>query len=384
MPESSIGRRKLLRDALTLGAAAGLAHLFPAPGPVSPRALTESASMSGSKAWIAGCAGRRLNREERAFFADERPFGFILFRRNIAEANQLSDLVAELKDIAQGDATPVFVDQEGGRIQRLRPPLAPNYPPAGSLGDVFRRDEEAGLRATWLHARLLAADLMDYGVNANCVPCLDVPVAGAHSVIGDRAYADDPAIVAALGRAAADGTMAGGVLPVMKHVPGHGRGDADSHEELPVVDAGRGELEAHDFPPFATLADLPAAMTAHLLYRVLDPARPATLSPAIIEDVIRGAMGFSGLLMTDDISMKALKGDFTRRAREAIDAGCDIVLHCNGDFDEMRAIAMGVPPIEGDSASRSQAAIEVIAAGAKSDDIPALREEFDERMAILA
>ncbi|MFD2235893.1 beta-N-acetylhexosaminidase [Aureimonas populi] len=340
--------------------------------------------MNGSKAWIAGCAGRSLNRDERSFFADERPFGFILFRRNIAEPNQLSDLVAELKDAGGGDLTPVFVDQEGGRIQRLRPPLAPNRPAAEMIGALFRRDEEAGLRAAWLHARLLAADLMEYGINANCVPCLDVPVEGAHSVIGDRAYSSEPQIVAELGRAAAQGTMAGGVLPVMKHIPGHGRGNADSHEELPFVDAARGELEEHDFPPFAALRDLPAAMTAHILFRALDPLWPATLSPAIIEEVVRGTIGFTGLLMTDDISMKALKGDFALRSRQAIEAGCDVVLHCNGDFDEMRRVAAGVPTLEGDAAQRAGKARDVIKAAPSTDDVQALGEEFLELTATMA
>ena len=387
MREPAVGRRKLLRDALTLGAALAASRLpltrAIAPGDTSG-SFVERASMSASKAWISGCIGRSVNREERFFFADERPFGFILFRRNISEAAQLADLVEALKELGGGESTPIFVDQEGGRIQRLRPPLAPNYPSAQDVGRLYLRDEEAGLRASFLHGRLLAGDLLDYGINANCLPCLDVPVEGAHSVIGDRAYSSDPAIVAALGREAAQGSMAGGVLPVMKHLPGHGRGNADSHEELPVVDAARGALEGHDFPPFIALRDLPAAMTAHLLFTQLDPVHPATLSATIVGEIIRGTLGFDGLLMTDDISMKALKGDFDERARRAIDAGCDIVLHCNGDFDEMRKVADGVPALGGEAARRCADARSVIAKGADTSDVAELRAEFDELMTLVA
>lgn len=336
--------------------------------------------MNASKAWVSGCIGPSVTRDERRFFADERPFGFILFRRNISEANQLFDLVSELKELGGGEATPVFVDQEGGRVQRLRPPLAPSYPPARTIGRVFERDEEMGLRAAFLQGRLLGADLLRYGINANCLPCLDVPVEGAHSVIGDRAYSVEPQIVIALGRAAAEGSMAAGVLPVMKHLPGHGRGNADSHEELPVVDVSPDELREHDFEPFVALRHLPAAMTAHLLFTHLDPLRPATLSPTIVGDIIRGEIGFDGLLLTDDLSMKALKGDFTDRANRAIDAGCDIVLHCNGDFDEMRAVAKGVPPLEGAPARRAEAAVAVISARQDGQDVEELRAEFDELM----
>ncbi|WP_185985604.1 beta-N-acetylhexosaminidase [Aureimonas mangrovi] len=334
--------------------------------------------MSVSKAWISGCIGLAPTRDERSFFADERPWGFILFRRNVSEANQLFDLVAALKEIGGGDDTPVFVDQEGGRIQRLRPPLAPNYPTARDIGAIFRQDEEAGLRASWLQGRLIAGDLLAYGINANCLPCLDVPVEGAHSVIGDRAYASEPAIVSALGRAAAQGSMAGGVLPVMKHVPGHGRGNADSHLELPVVSASLAELEEHDFPPFADLVDLPAAMTAHLLFEAVDPANPATLSPRVIEEIVRGTIGFDGLLMTDDLSMKALSGRFDERARAAVGAGCDMVLHCNGDLEEMIAVSRGVPELEGRAAERAAAAVAVIARGAEPVEGDDLRAEFDE------
>ncbi len=387
MRDTPIGRRQLLRDALTLGGALALSAVLPSPNPHAVRAPHERPAMNASKAWISGCIGRSVNRDERLFFADERPYGFILFRRNISEPNQLSDLVAELKEVGGGETTPILVDQEGGRVQRLRPPLAPNRPVAEEIGRLFRRNEEAGVRAAVLQGQILAADILAYGINANCVPCLDVPVEGAHSVIGDRAYSAEPEIVAALGRAAASGTMSMGVLPVMKHLPGHGRGNADSHEELPVVLAARGELEAHDWPPFGALADLPAAMTAHVLFTALDPERPATLSPRIVEEVIRGAIGFDGLLMTDDLSMKALKGGFTDRSRAAIEAGCDVILHCNGDFDEMRAVAQGVPPLDGRALERADAARAVIAKGRTADDrasVAELAEEFDELLSAVA
>ncbi|KQT82548.1 beta-N-acetylhexosaminidase [Aurantimonas sp. Leaf443] len=330
---------------------------------------------NASKAWIAAPSGLRLTADEKAFFADERPWGFIVFGRNIGEASQVRDLVAELKEAGGRATTPVFVDQEGGRVQRLRPPLAPAYPPAADLGRLHGRDPRLAERAAWLQGRLLALDLAGFGLNADCIPCLDVPVPGADSVIGDRAYGKDPQVVAALGRAAADGLMAGGLLPVMKHVPGHGRGNADSHLALPQVDAAREDLERTDFPPFAALAGLPAAMTAHVLYTAIDARRPATLSPIVIEEVIRGTIGFDGLLMTDDMSMKALQGDFYDLGRAALTAGCDILLHCNGDMAEMRKIAHAAPPLGRETARRAAACEAVIGQGERADE-PALRAEF--------
>ncbi|MCW4114884.1 beta-N-acetylhexosaminidase [Aurantimonas sp. MSK8Z-1] len=332
--------------------------------------------MSDSKAFIAGCFGHRLTAEERDFFAAERPWGFILFGRNIGSAQQVADLVAELKEAGGRPTTPVFVDQEGGRVQRLRPPLAPNYPPAADLGRLHETDAPAAQRAAWLQGRLIAHDLAGYGFNADCLPCLDVPAPGAHSVIGSRAYSPDPAIAATLGRAAADGLRAGGLLPVMKHIPGHGRGNADSHLEMPVVEASFGELEASDFRPFVELRSLPAAMTAHLLYRAIDPERPATLSPVVIDTVIRGAIGFEGLLMSDDMSMKALRGDIGDLSRAALQAGCDLALHCNGDMDEMKKVAHAAPPLAGAALRRAEAAEQIIADGGEPADEPALRAEF--------
>ncbi|MBP0615269.1 beta-N-acetylhexosaminidase [Jiella mangrovi] len=336
--------------------------------------------MTGSKAFIAAPAGLTLSGEERRFFEGERPWGFILFARNIESPGQLADLVASLKDVGSRETTPIFIDQEGGRIARLRPPLAPAYPTPAAIGALFAADPKAGERAAWLQGRLLAADVMAYGINADCVPCLDVPVAGAHSVIGDRAYGTNPDTVATLGRAVADGAMAGGVLPVMKHVPGHGRGNADSHLALPRVDTSRAELAKSDFAPFRALRTLPAAMTAHILYTDIDPVHPATLSPIVIDSVIRMEIGFDGLLMSDDMSMKALSGDLYDLSVAALMAGCDLVLHCNGDMDEMRRIASAAQPLSGDAERRAKACEAVIAQGAETAALETLRSEYADLM----
>ncbi|WP_245515068.1 beta-N-acetylhexosaminidase [Jiella endophytica] len=337
--------------------------------------------MTGSKAWIAAPAGLTLSGEERRFFADERPWGFILFARNIETRAQVADLVGALKEVGGRDTTPIFIDQEGGRINRLKPPLAPSYPPPAAIGRLFVRDPKAGERAAWLQGRLLAEDVMAYGINADCVPCLDVPVPGAHSVIGDRAYGLTPDSVATLGRAVADGAMAGGVLPVMKHVPGHGRGNADSHLELPRVATPRTELARSDFAPFRALHTLPAAMTAHILYTDIDPAHPATLSPIVIESVIRDEIGFDGLLMTDDMSMKALSGDLYDLSAAALMAGCDVALHCNGDMDEMRRVAAAAQPLSGDAKRRAEACEAIIARRPEAGAIEAFRSEYETLMA---
>lgn len=395
MRKPEVGRRQLLRDALTLAAVTTIGRLAVDRRTGSPRRdavpasdtsmPSEKTAMNGSKAWISGCIGQRLNADERAFFADERPWGFILFGRNIGEPQQVRDLVAELKDARGGDDVPILIDQEGGRVQRLRPPFAPRFPPAAEIGRVFAADESAGRRAAWLQGRLLADDLLGgYGINVNCLPCLDLPAPGSHSVIGDRAYADSPEVVATLGRAAASGLAAGGVLPVMKHIPGHGRTEVDSHLELPYVRASRAELESHDFLPFGELADLPAGMTAHIRYETLDPDRPATISPIVISEIIRGALRFDGLLMSDDMSMKALQGDMDMLARAAIEAGCDLALHCNGDMTEMRAIASGVPELSGESLRRAERAHALIRGGATAPVGEGMREEFASLLALTA
>jgi beta-N-acetylhexosaminidase len=313
--------------------------------------------MSESKRMILGAAGLALTPDEIAFYRDERPWGFILFARNVGDASQLRDLTAAMRDCVGRPGAPVFIDQEGGRVQRLRPPLAPNYPPAAALGELYRRDAEAGLRAAWLMSRLHAFDLARCGVDVDCLPVLDVPVEGAHDVIGKRAYGRQPEVVGALGRAAADGLLAGGVLPVMKHIPGHGRAAADTHLELPTVTASIGELREHDFAPFRALRDLPMAMTAHVVYAAIDPRNPATHSARVIGEIIRGEIGFDGLLMSDDLSMKALSGDFATKTAAILAAGCDLVLHCNGVMEEMRAVATKATPLSGKPLDRAERAL---------------------------
>lgn len=290
---------------------------------------------------IYGCAGATLSDGERDFFRAADPVGFILFQRNCATPEQVRALVDSLRaSVGRADAL-VLIDQEGGRVQRLKPPHWPAYPPAARLAALGERAGEA----VWIGARLIADDLARLGITVDCLPVLDIPVAGADAVIGDRAYGTDPARVAALGQAACAGLLAGGVLPVVKHIPGHGRATVDSHHALPRVEAARALLETSDFAPFRALADMPLAMTAHIVYTAIDDQQPATLSRRVIDEVIRSGIGFDGLLMTDDLSMRALGGSFAARAQAALEAGCDVVLHCNGDMAEMAAIAGATPPL---------------------------------------
>jgi len=325
------------------------------------------------RACILGCSGPVLTAAERGFFRDADPWGFILFRRNVQAPEQVRALVADLRDsVGRADA-PVLVDQEGGRVQRFRPPHWPAYPP----GRAFRELAGDTRRETaWLGARLIAHDLSALGVNVDCLPVLDVPTPGADDVIGDRAYADAPDEVAMLGRAAAQGLMAGGVLPVMKHVPGHGRARVDSHKRLPVVDAPLSDLAARDFIPFRALADLPMAMTAHIVFTAIDPDRPATTSPVVIGDIIRRQVGFQGLLISDDLSMNALAGTLGERAAGAIVAGCDIALHCNGERSEMEGVVAASPSLADQGAARAAAALARIAP-AEPFDAAQARTRFD-------
>ncbi|MBY6243349.1 beta-N-acetylhexosaminidase [Methylosinus sp. Sm6] len=325
-----------------------------------------------TRAFICGCAGTSLSAEEKAFLREARPFGAILFRRNVASREQLRALTGEIRAQLGADA-PILVDQEGGRVQRLAPPHWRAYPAAAAFARLGR-DGAATARLIRLSARLIAHDLREVGVDVDCLPVLDTPCDGAHDVIGDRAYGRDPAEIARLGRAAAEGLLAGGVLPVIKHIPGHGRARADSHLELPAVDAARAELEGQDFLPFRADADLPLAMTAHVVYTAIDPERPGTLSPTVIGEIIRGWIGFDGLLMTDDLSMKALSGGFRDRAEGAIRAGCDIVLHCNGALDEARAVAEGAGELAGRALARAQAALARRGAPEDFDPVDGARE----------
>jgi beta-N-acetylhexosaminidase len=265
-------------------------------------------------------------------------------------------LVEELRS-AVGRAAPVLIDQEGGRVQRLAPPHWRAAPPAGRFGALAAHHLEAASRAAWINARLIAAELARLGIDVDCAPVLDNPVAGAHGVIGDRAFGSEPWVIARLGRATVEGLLAGGVLPVVKHIPGHGRATLDSHEALPVVGSPAAELEATDLPPFRALADAPFAMTAHVVYTAWDADRPATLSPAVIRDIIRGRIGFRGALISDDLSMQALTGGLAERTRRAIAAGCDLALHCNGDAAEMAAVAGAAGRLAGEAAARVAAAL---------------------------
>jgi beta-N-acetylhexosaminidase len=308
------------------------------------------------RAFITGVAGASLTAEERQFLKDADPWGLILFARNVGDGSSLRRLVDDCR-AALGRDAPVLIDQEGGRVQRLKPPLVPNYPPGAAYGAVYARDRDAGLRAARLGARLIAADLARFGIDVDCLPLADVPVSGADPIIGDRAYGLVPAQVAAVAGAIAAGLIEGGVLPVLKHIPGHGRATADSHEQLPVVTANRGALEATDFAAFRPLAGLPMAMTAHVVFTAFDPAAPATSSATIVGEVIRQSIGFQGLLMSDDVSMGALSGSLGERTKAAIAAGCDMVLHCNGKMEEMIAVAGQAPKLAGEARRRADAAL---------------------------
>lgn len=304
---------------------------------------------------ILGCSGLSLTADEKSLYRDEQPWGFIVFARNLYEPAQISDLVAEMRDTVGGRNAPVLIDQEGGRVQRIREPIVPRYPSAAVLGELYWRDKALGLRAAWLMSRLHAFDLLKLGINVDCLPVLDVPVEGASNVIGDRAYGTDPVTVGEMGEAAAAGLKAGGVLPVMKHVPGHGRGMADSHHELPVVTTSHEDLSAHDFPPFRRLRNELMAMSAHVVYSAIDPDHPASTSKVVIDQIIRGEIGFDGLLMSDDVSMNALKGTIAERAAAIVAGGCDVVLHCNGVMEEMRAVVATAPVLSGKAKARADA-----------------------------
>ncbi len=327
-----------------------------------------------ARAVILGCAGPALSAQEAAFFRDVDPWGFILFARNVETPAQVSALTAALRDCVGRD-TPILIDQEGGRVQRLGPPHWRAAPPAAMFGARYRRAREAALRATRINHGLIAADLRRCGIDVCCAPVLDLPAGDADPIIGDRAFSSVPAEVAALGRAALIGLQEGGVAGVIKHIPGHGRATVDSHLALPRVEASRTALEAHDFAPFYALANTAMAMTAHVIFTAYDAERPATLSRTVIRDVIRGYIGFDGLLMTDDLSMKALSGPMGARARHALEAGCDMLLHCNGDMTEMRAIAAEAPALAGDALRRAQTA-ERVRAPSATMDAPAAEAEL--------
>jgi beta-N-acetylhexosaminidase len=311
----------------------------------------------GRRAFITGIAGTELRAEEREFIAAAQPWGFILFKRNVDHPSQVAKLTAELRAVVGDDDAPVLIDQEGGRVQRLGPPNWPVYPPGAAFGRLYDIDSALGLEAARLSARLISDDLLQLGVTVDCLPLADVPVAGADAVIGNRAYGTEPAKVAAIARAVTDGLEQGGVLPVLKHIPGHGRATADTHFALPSVDTPEDQLNRTDFAAFRPLADLPMAMTAHVVFSAIDPAHPATTSATMIGRVIRGLIGFQGLLMSDDVSMNALAGSIAERTRAVFAAGCDVVLHCNGKLDEMHQVAGETPELSGEAMERARRAL---------------------------
>ena len=312
------------------------------------------------RAFICGCSSTVLTADEEAFIRQSDPWGLILFKRNVADRAQMRALTDRFRELTGRTDAAVLIDQEGGRVQRMAADHWPAYPSAARLA-ATATDPVAQVRNVFLAARLIAHDLAEVGVNVDCLPVLDLPVPGSHAIIGDRAYGEDPETVARLGRAAAEGLIAGGVLPVFKHVPGHGRARADSHLELPTVETSREELERSDFAPFRANADLPVAMTAHVVFKAIDPDRPATLSPIVVNEIIRGFIGFDGLLMSDDLSMKALAGTFRDRARALFAAGVDIALHCNGDLAEAGEVAAEAPELSGKARERAEKALARIA-----------------------
>jgi beta-N-acetylhexosaminidase len=332
-----------------------------------------------TRAFIAGVSGTELGDAEREFISSAQPWGFILFKRNVESPAQVSRLTGQLRAAVGNAETPVLIDQEGGRVQRFGPPHWPNYPAGAAFGRLYDLDPALGLTAARLSARLIADDLLQAGVTVDCLPLADVPVPGADAVIGDRAYGTDPGKVAAIARAVTEGLQQGGILPVLKHIPGHGRATADTHFRLPVVDTPQVELETTDFAAFRPLADLAMAMTAHVVFSAIDPAHPATTSATMIAQVIRGSIGFQGLLMSDDVSMNALAGSVSERTRAIFAAGCDIVLHCNGKLEEMRVVADQSPELSGAALRRARRALEARKPPLPIDRIAA-RAELDALM----
>jgi len=328
------------------------------------------------RAFICGVAGPELDADERRFLRDRQPWGIILFARNIVAPDQVIALVGDIRAALGRSDAPILIDQEGGRVQRLRAPHWRDYPSAASLSEIFEQNPIDGIRAVALQSRLIASELNALGITISCLPVLDVATLQTHEVIASRTYGCDPGAVASLGLAAAGGLLAGGCLPVIKHIPGHGRGSTDSHKELPRVDSSVVDLEGIDFAPFKALAHLPIAMTAHVLYTNLDKKNPATLSKRIIDTVIRGSIGFDGLLLSDDLSMDALSGDLATRARGALAAGCDIALHCNGDMAEMEEIAAVSPEMTGRPLERANGALAMLVR-AEPIDLGAAIAEFE-------
>lgn len=309
------------------------------------------------KALIVGCSGPVLTAGERSFLRDVRPCGLILFARNCQTRDQIARLTIDARESARSNDLLILVDQEGGRVQRMGPPQWRKYPPAQDFARLYQNDPGEALDAAHGVTRLMAADLHEVGINVDCAPVLDVPAPGAHGIIGDRAYGDEPESIIALARVVAGALLEGGVLPVIKHMPGHGRARADSHKALPVIEASLDDLAGSDFRPFMALNDLPLAMMAHVVLKALDEDAPASVSALIMDKVIRKQIGFKGLVMCDDLDMAALKGTLPERAKGVISAGCDVVLHCSGNLSDAELVADAVPVLEAKALARYNAAL---------------------------
>ena len=331
--------------------------------------------MNSPRAVVLGCAGERLSAEERRFFTEADPLGFVLFRRNCKTPDQLRALVAEFHGAVGRADAPVLIDQEGGRVARLQPPHWRAYPAPARIAALL---DPLAAEAASLGARLIADDLAALGITVDAIPVLDLPVPGADAVIGDRAYGSAPERVARLGRAVCEGALAGGILPIIKHIPGHGRALVDSHRALPRVAADRALLTASDFAPFRALSTMPWAMTAHIVYEAIDPVEPATFSRHVIDDIIRGEIGFDGVLISDDLSMGALAGGLGERTRRALDAGCDLALHCNGVLAEMEAVAEAAAPLSPQAQTRIARGEALRLASRQEFDRPAAEARFAE------
>lgn len=335
------------------------------------------------RAVIFGCSGLALTDAERRFFADTNPFGFILFGRNCDTPDQVRHLVDELKSSLGRDAVPILIDQEGGRVARLTAPNWPTFPPAMTYADLYAENQDLGVEAALLGGQLIAAELFDLGITVDCAPVLDVPQSGSDPIIGDRAFGRDLGTIVTLAGAFMNGLARGGVDPVIKHIPGHGRALVDSHLDLPIVDAEKKLLQGIDFPPFKALNTAPWAMTAHVIYTVLDSLNPATTSALVIQESIRKIIGFKGLLMSDDLSMNALSGSLQNRAEACMQAGCDMALHCNGKLDEMVQVAEGTEALSDDAFERftTNDAHRIVAR--QDFDRTHLRARFDELLGAL-
>ena len=323
-------------------------------------------------AFISGVEGLELLPSERDFFASTRPLGLILFARNLESEAQIKRLIGGVREAVGSDQFWVLIDQEGGRVQRLRPPLFPDLPAARRYTEIYQTDPRRGVQAAFEVGKFMGKRLMDLGITMNCAPCLDAAQINAHDIIGDRSFGLDGETISKLGRAQAEGHLAAGCLPVIKHIPGHGRANADSHLDLPVIDASHDELSAVDFAPFKQLNDMPVAMTAHVVYTAIDADTPVSASKQSIDQIIREEIGFDGFLMCDDVSMEALEGTIAERTRNVIAAGCDGALHCNGKMEEMEQVAANCPQLEGRALTRFLAAFERVSQGREVDDTAGL------------